>query len=320
MKSFRQYLLENEDGELFNYPYKNRFFAANGSLSPFKGAVDPESRSFRGEDLGVGGSGIRAFSEKTGEMTTVGHVGPVSIKGVADTGPAFLKVRSIRLNHDERIGPGRVNFSYEDRFPTRLPYDAKKVQNTSSKSKKGVSFVISLSDHKGKDGEEIHRVFVPDDASYNPLDLTDEEKQQMKDGTFDPLVGLTKLLSKTPEEREADVEKKIASNYAVERPGVSGVPVFHTPLSAKFRIHPDDARMLLHDHLRFEFPRDRTPENPNPGGMSYDSDGKGDINYAARRGRTWDRSIASIYGIDYYSFLKPEILPPGKHPGLSRYD
>ena len=307
MKSFRQYLLENK-------------FAANGIFSPFKGAVDLESRSFRGEDLGVGGSRVRGFSEKTGEMTTVGHVGPVSIGGGTDTGPVFLKVRSIRLNHDERVGPGRVNFSYEDRFPTRLPYDAKKVQNTSSTSKQGVSFVISLSNHKGKDGEEIHRVFVPDDATYNPLDLTDEEKQQMKDGTFDPLVGLTKLLSKTPEEREADVEKKIASNYAVERPGVSGVPVFHKPLSAKFRIHPDDARMLLHDHLRFEFPRDRTPENPNPGGMSYDSDGKGDINYAARRGRTWDRSIGSIYGIDYYSFRKPEILPPGKHPGLSRYD
>ena len=309
MKSFRQYLLENE-------------FAANGRFSPFEGAVDTfrNYRAERGVDLGVGGSAVRGFSEKTGELTTVGHVGPVSIGGGTDTGPVFLKVRSIRLNHDERVGPGRVNFSYEDRFPTRLPYDAKKVQNTSSTSKQGVSFVISLSDHKGKDGEEIHRVFVPDDASYNPLDLTDEEKQQMKDGTFDPLVGLTKLLSKTPEEREADVEKKIASNYAVERPGVSGEPVFHTPLSAKFRIHPDDARMLVHDHLGFEFPRDRTPENPNPGGMSYDSDGKGDINYAARRGRTWDRSIASIYGIDYYSFRKPEILPPGKHPGLSRYD
>ena len=286
MKSFRQYLLENEDGELYNHPYKNRFFAANGSLSPFKGAVDPESRSFRGEDLGVGGSGIRAFSEKTGEMTTVGHVGPVSIKGVADTGPAFLKVRSIRLNHDERIGPGRVNFSYEDRFPKRLPYDAKKLQNTSSKSKEGVSFVISLSDHKGKDGEEIHRVFVPDNATYNPHDLTDEEKKEVKDGTFDPVAGLAKLLSKTPEEREANVEKKIASDFAVERPGVeqAGPPMFHEPLSAKFKIHLDDAKMLLHDHLRFEFPRDRG-ENPRPG-------------------RTWNMSIAAMHGIEYYPFRK----------------
>jgi hypothetical protein len=308
MKSFRQYLLENE-------------FAANGRFSPFKGGVDTfrNYRAERGVDLGVGGSGVRGFSEKTGEMVTVGHVGPVSIKG-ADTGPAFLKVRSIRLNYDERVGPGRVNFSYEDRFPKRLTYDAKKLQNTSSKSKEGVSFVISLSDHKGKDGEEIHRVFVPDDADYNPLDLTDEEKQQIKDGTFDPVAGLTKLLGKTPEERQADTDKKIASDFAVERPGVAGPPMFHEPLSARFRIHPDDVKMLLHDHLRFEFPRDRTPENPRPGGMSYDSDGKGDINYAARRGRTWDRSIASMHGIDYYSFRKPEILPPGKHPGLSRYD
>jgi len=309
MKSFRQYLLENE-------------FAANGRFSPFKGAVDTfrNYRAERGVDLDVGGSRVRGFSEKTGEMVTVGHVGPVSIKGAADTGPTFLKVRSIRLNHDERVGPGRVNFSYEDRFPKRLTYDAKKLQNTSSKSKEGVSFVISLSDHKGKDGEEIHRVFVPDDADYNPLDLTDEEKQQIKDGTFDPVAGLTKLLGKTPEERQADTDKKIASNFAVERPGVAGPPMFHESLSAKFRIHPDDAKMLLHDHLRFEFPRDGTPENPRPGGMSYDSDGKGDINYAARRGRTWDRSIASMYGIDYYSFSKPEILPPGKHPGLSGYD
>lgn len=309
MKSFRQYLLENE-------------FAANGRFSPFKGAVDTfrNYRAERGVDLDVGGSRVRGFSEKTGEMVTVGHVGPVSIKGAADTGPTFLKVRSIRLNHDERVGPGRVNFSCEDRFPKRLTYDAKKLQNTSSKSKEGVSFVISLSDHKGKDGEEIHRVFVPDDADYNPLDLTDEEKQQIKDGTFDPVAGLTKLLGKTPEERQADTDKKIASNFAVERPGVAGPPMFHESLSAKFRIHPDDAKMLLHDHLRFEFPRDRTPENPRPGGMSYDSDGKGDINYAARRGRTWDRSIASMYGIDYYSFSKPEILPPGKHPGLSGYD
>lgn len=293
MKSFRQYLLENK-------------FAANGIFSPFKGAVDPESRSFRGEDLGVGGSSVRGFSEKTGELTTVGHVGPVSIGGGTDTGPVFLKVRSIRLNHDERVGPGRVNFSYEDRLPKRLTYDAKKLQNTSSTSKEGVSFVISLSDHKGKDGEEIHRVFVPDDATYNPHDLTDEEKKEVKDGTFDPVAGLAKLLSKTPEEREADVEKKIASDFAVERPGVeeAGPPMFHEPLSAKFKIHPDDAKMLLHDHLRFEFPRDRTPENPSPGGMSYDSDGKGDINYAARRGRTWDRSIGAIYGIEYYPFRK----------------
>ena len=293
MKSFRQYLLENK-------------FAANGIFSPFKGAVDPESRSFRGEDLGVGGSSVRGFSEKTGELTTVGHVGPVSIGGGTDTGPVFLKVRSIRLNHDERVGPGRVNFSYEDRLPKRLTYDAKKLQNTSSTSKEGVSFVISLSDHKGKDGEEIHRVFVPDDATYNPHDLTDEEKKEVKAGTFDPVVGLAKLLSKTPEEREADIEKKIASDFAVERPGVqqAGPPMFHEPLSAKFKIHPDDAKMLLHDHLRFEFPRDRTPENPSPGGMSYDSDGKGDINYAARRGRTWDRSIGAIYGIEYYPFRK----------------
>ena len=291
MKSFRQYLLENEDSELYNYSYKNRFFAANGRFSPFKGAVDPESRSFRGEDLGVGGSGVRAFSEKTGEMTTVGHVGPISIKGGADTGPAFLKVRSIRLNHDERIGPGRVNFSYEDRFPKRLPYDAKKLQNTSSKSKEGVSFVISLSDHKGKDGEEIHRVFVPDNAMYNPHDLTDEEKKEVKAGTFDPVAGLAKLLSKTPEEREADVEKKIASDFAVERPGVeeAGPPMFHEPLSAKFRIHPDDARMLLHDHLRFEFPRDRGVENPRPG-------------------RIRNISIAAMHGIEYYPFRK--------HPGV----
>ena len=289
MKSFRQYLLENE-------------FAANGRFSPFKGGVDPESRSFRGEDLGVGGSGIRGFSEKTGEMVTVGHVGPVSIKG-ADTGPAFLKVRSIRLNHDERVGPGRVNFSYEDRLPKRLTYDAKKLQNTSSKSKEGVSFVISLSDHKGKDGEEIHRVFVPDDATYNPHDLTDEEKQQIKDGTFDPVAGLAKLLGKTPEERQADADKKIASDFAVERPGVeqAGPPMFHTPLSAKFRIHPDDAKMLLYDHLSYTFPRDRTPENPRPGG----SDGKGGINYAARPGRTWDRSIAAMHQIEYYPFRKP---------------
>ena len=302
MKSFKQYLIENEDSELFNYPYKNRFFAANGSLSPFKGAVDPESRSFRGEDLGVGGSRVRGFSEKTGELTTVGHVGPVSIKDAADTGQAFLKVRSIRLNHDERVGPGRVNFSYEDRLPKRLTYDAKKLQNTSSKSKEGVSFVISLSNHKGKDGEEIHRVFVPDDATYNPHDLTDEEKKEVKAGTFDPVAGLAKLLGKTPEEREADVEKKIVSDFAVERPGVeqAGPPMFHEPLSAKFRIHPDDARLLLHDHLRFEFPRDRTPENPSPGG----SDGKGGINYAARPGRTWDRSIGAIYGIEYYPFRK----------------
>lgn len=294
MKSFRQYLLENE------FSARRQIFAANGRLSPFKGAANPKSHSFHGEDLGVGGSGVRAFSEKTGEMTTVGHVGPVSIKGVADTGPAFLKVRSIRLNHDERIGPGRVNFSYEPRFPKRLTYDAKKLQNTSSKSKEGVSFVISLSDHKGKDGEEIHRVFVPDNATYNPHDLTDEEKKEVKDGTFDALAGLTKLLSKTPEEREADVEKKIASDFAVERPGVEegGPPMFHEPLSAKFKIHLDDAKMLLHDHLRFQFPRDR--ENP-------------------RSGRTQNMSIAAMYGIEYYPFRKPELLPPGKPPGVSDY-
>jgi hypothetical protein len=275
MKSFRQYLLENE-------------FAANGRFSPFKGAVDMGSRSFRGEDLGVGGSAVRGFSEKTGEMVTVGHVGPVSIKGAADTGPAFLKVRSIRLNHDERVGPGRVNFSYDDRLPKRLAYDAKKLQNTSSKSKEGVSFVISLSNHKGKDGEEIHRVFVPDDATYNPHDLTDEEKKEVKDGTFDPVAGLAKLLYKTPEDREADVEKKIASDFAVERPGVesAGPPMFHTPLSAKFKIHPDDAKMLLHDHLRFEFPRDRGTDNPRPG-------------------RTRNISIAAMHQIEYYPFRKP---------------
>lgn len=292
MKSFRQYLLENE-------------FAANGRFSPFKGAVDTYSNDYaeRGVDLGVGGSATRGFSEKTGEMTTVGHVGPVSITGVADTGPVFLKVRSIRLNHDERVGPGRVNFSHEDRFPTRLPYDAEKLQNTRSNSKKGVSFVISLSDHKGKNGEEIHRVFVPDNATHNPHDLTDKEKKEVKDGTFDPVAGLTKLLSKTPEEREADIEKKIASDFAVERPGVeeAGPPMFHEPLSAKFKIHPDDAKMLLYDHLRFGFPRDRGVENPRPG-------------------RTWNTSIAAMYGIESYPFRKRELLPPGKHPGVREYD
>lgn len=124
---------------------------------------------------------------------------------------------------------------------------------------------------------------------------------------------MAKLLSKTPEERKADVEKQIASDFAVERPGVesAGPPAFHTPLSVKFKIHPADVRMLLHDHLSYTFPRDRTPENPRPGG----SDGNGGINYAARPGRTWDRSIGAMYGIESYPFRKPELLPPG--PGVS---
>lgn len=243
MKSFRQYLLENE-------------FSLNGRWSPktgypewanitskqsnnirragiirgsgnFDPRVEPYSK-FADKDVpgeikgyfGIKKSPITDDTEYNGEATTVHHIGPVWNKGsgfgasdpTETPNPTFLQIKSKRVEYG----------------------------NTSN-FRKGLSVVISRINHQGVADEEIHHMFVPDEDDKP----ADEGSFSMKKIDPGDLIGGGR-----------------AGGHWVEEPPSTGPSVEHMGLSDAFAIHPKDAEDLLQHHLDFDLPYRDTPNDP----------------------------------------------------------
>jgi hypothetical protein len=242
MKSFRQYLLENE-------------FAPNGIFSPKHGYPEwanitkqqrknLESRGILGgrvrTDLeiepygvqdkdvpgeirgyfGIKKSPITDDTEYNGEATSFHHIGPVWNKGsgfgasdpTETPNPTFLQIKSKRVEYG----------------------------NTSN-FRKGLSVVISRINHKGVADEEIHHMFVPDEDD-KPAD--DDVSFSMKKIDPGDLIGGGR-----------------AGGHWAEEPPSTGPSVEHMGLSDAFAIHPKDAEDLLQKHLDFDLPHRDTPDS-----------------------------------------------------------
>ena len=243
MKSFRQYLLENE-------------FAANGRFSPFKGSkewanvtpeqsenirragmirgrgnFDPRVEPYGVQDKDVPGE-IRGYfgikkspitddTEYNGEATSIHHIGPVWNKGsgfgasdpTETANPTFLQIKSKRVEY-----------------------------GNTSKFKKGLSVVISRINHQGVADEEIHHMFIHDEDD-KPAD--DDVSFSMSKIDPGDLIGGGR-----------------AGGHWVEEPPSTGPSVEHMGLSDSFAIHPRDAEDLLQNHLDFDLPHRDTPDGP----------------------------------------------------------
>jgi hypothetical protein len=244
MKSFRQYLLENEFGPngIFSpktgYPEwanvtraqsKNirRAGIIRGSRN-FDPRVEPYSK-FADKDVpgeirgyfGIKKSPITDETEYNGEATTFHHIGPVWNKG---------------------SGFGASDPS-ETPNPTFLQIKSKRVEYGNTRNfRKGLSVVISRVNHKGVADEEIHHMFVRDEDD-TPAD--DDVSFSMKKIDPGDLIGGGR-----------------AGGHWAEEPPITGPSVEHMGLSDTFAIHPEDAEDLLQKHLDFDLPHRDTPDGP----------------------------------------------------------
>jgi hypothetical protein len=241
MKSFRQYLLENE-------------FAPNGIFSPktgypewanvtraqsqnirragiirgsrnFDPRVEPYSK-FADKDVpgeirgyfGIKKSPITDDTEYNGEATSFHHIGPVWNKGsgfgasdpTETPNPTFLQMKS-----------KRVEYGNTSRFD------------------KGLSVVISRINHQGVADEDIHHMFIPDEDD-KPADGGSFSMKKIDPGD---LIGGGR-----------------AGGHWAEEPPTTGPSVVHMGLSDAFAIHPTDAEKLLQKHLDFDLPHRDTPD------------------------------------------------------------
>lgn len=243
MKSFKQYLLENEFGPngIFSpktgYPEwanvtraqsKNirRAGIIRGSRN-FDPRVEPYSKfadkDVPGEIRGYFGIKKSPITDDTdwqynGEATSFHHIGPVWNKG---------------------SGFGASDPT-ETPNPTFLQMKSKRVEYGNTRNfRKGLSVVISRINHQGVADEEIHHMFVPDEDD-KPAD--DDVSFSMKKIDPGDLIGGGR-----------------AGGHWGEEPPSTGPSVVHMGLSDTFAIHPEDAEELLQKHLDFDLPHRDTP-------------------------------------------------------------
>ena len=243
MKSFRQYLLENEfsPNHIWSpktgYPEwanvtreqsKNirRAGIIRGSRN-FDPRVEPYSK-FADKDVpgeirgyfGIKKSPITDDTEYNGEATSFHHIGPVWNKGsgfgasdpTETPNPTFLQIKSKRVEY-----------------------------GNTSKFKKGLSVVISRINHQGVADEEIHHMFIHDEDD-KPAD--DDVSFSMKKIDPGDLIGGGR-----------------AGGHWGEEPPSTGSSVEHTPFPDTFAIRQEDAEKLLQKHLDFGLPHRDTPDD-----------------------------------------------------------
>ena len=243
MKSFRQYLLENEFSfngifspkygypEWANITKKQRENLESQGIVRGSANFDPRVEPYGVQDKDVPGE-IRGYfgikkspitddTEYNGEATTFHHIGPVWNKG-SDFG---------------------VSDKTETPNPTFLQIKSKRVEyGNTSNFRKGLSVVISRINHQGVADEEIHHMFIHDEDD-KPAD--DDVSFSMKKIDPGDLIGGGR-----------------AGGHWVEDPPITGPSVEHMGLSDSFAIHPRDAEDLLQKHLDFDLPHRDTPDGP----------------------------------------------------------
>ena len=243
MKSFRQYLLENEfsfngifspkDGfpEWANITKKQRENLESRGIVRGRGNFDPRVEPYGVQDndvpgeikgyFGIKKSPITDDTEYNGEATSIHHIGPVWNKGsgfgasdpTETANPTFLQIKSKRVEY-----------------------------GNTSKFKKGLSVVISRINHQGVADEEIHHMFIHDEDD-KPAD--DDVSFSMSKIDPGDLIGGGR-----------------AGGHWGEEPPSTGPSVEHMGLSDAFAIHPEDAEDLLQKHLDFDLPHRDTPNGP----------------------------------------------------------
>ena len=242
MKSFRQYLLENEFSpnhiwspktgypewaNLTREQSKNirRAGIIRGSRN-FDPRVEPYSK-FADKDVpgeirgyfGIKKSPITDDTEYNGEATTFHHIGPVWNKG-SDFG---------------------VSDKTETPNPTFLQIKSKRVEyGNTSRFDKGLSVVISRINHQGVADEDIHHMFIPDEDDKP----ADDRSFSMKKIDPGDLIGGGR-----------------AGGHWGEEPPSTGPSVEHTPFPDTFAIRQEDAEKLLQKHLDFGLPHRDTPDD-----------------------------------------------------------